>query len=162
MSTLKVILDFYIFFSVIVLAVSGIVFFSTRKFNKKRIKTLGFFLDLTKSQSVLLATNTLHIIIALYCILRVENFSVMYIAMLITNCIIALICSLNLHYAIAEVVYDSITVVVLILLSLVKSYLVEVQFDNMINWLCIAFSIGIVVYLMYATTRKLELLFKKA
>ena len=86
----------------------------------------------------------------------------MYVSMLITSCIISLICSLNLHYAIAEVVYDAITIVVLILLSLIKSYLIEVNFDVMINWLSIVFSIGIIVYLMYSTTRKLELLFKKA
>ena len=48
--------------------------------------------------------------------------------MLIASCIISLICSLNLHYAIAEVVYDAITIVVLILLSLIKSYLIEVNF----------------------------------
>ncbi len=162
MNKLKLLLDFYIFFSVIVLVVSSTIFIATKKFNKKRIKTLGLFLDLNKSQSILLATNTLHIIVALYSIVKVENFGIMYIAMLITNCIIALICSLNLHYAIATVIYDSITIVVLILLSLIKSYLLEVHFDNMINLLCIAFALGIVVYLMYATTRKLELLFKKA
>ncbi len=162
MGKVKLLLDFYIFFSVIVLLISGIVFLSTKKFNRNRIKTLGFFLDLTKSQCVLLAGITLHLIISLYCIFKIENFSIMYVAMLIGSCVISLICSLNLHYAIAEVVYDAITIVVLILLSLIKSYLLEVSFDAMINCLCIVFSIGIVVYLMYATTRKLELLFKKA
>lgn len=162
MGKVKLLLDFYIFFSVIVLLISGIVFLSTKKFNRNRIKTLGFFLDLTKSQCVLLAGITLHLIVSLYCILKIENFSIMYVAMLIGSCVISLICSLNLHYAIAEVVYDAITIVVLILLSLIKSYLLEVSFDAMINCLCIVFSIGIVVYLMYATTRKLELLFKKA
>ena len=82
--------------------------------------------------------------------------------MIIASCIISLICSLNLHYAIAEIVYDAITVVVLILLSLIKSYLMEVHFDQLINILSIVFAVGIAVYLMYATTRKLELLFKKA
>lgn len=162
MGKFKLLLDFYIFFSVIVLLISGIVFLSTKKFNRNRIKTLGFFLDLTKSQCILLAGITLHLIVSLYCIFKIENFSIMYVAMLIGSCIISLICSLNLHYAIAEVVYDAITIVVLILLSLIKSYLLEVSFDAMINCLCIVFSIGIVVYLMYATTRKLELLFKKA
>lgn len=162
MSTLKLLLDFYVFFSVIVLVLSGIVFLSTKKFNKKRIKTLGFFLDLNKSQCILLSGITLHIIVSLYCIIKIENFSLMYVSMLITSCIISLICSLNLHYAIAELIYDAITIVVLILLSLIKSYLTEVHFDVMINWLSIVFSIGIIVYLMYATTRKLELLFKKA
>lgn len=162
MNKLKDFLDFYIFFSILALVLSGIIFISTRKFDRKKIKILGFFLDLSKSQSILLATITLHVIITLYCIIRADNFSVMYVAMLITNCIIALICSLNLHYAIASLIYDAITVVVLILLSLIKSYLIEVHFDKMINWLCIAFSIGIIVYLMYATTRKIELLFKKA
>ncbi len=162
MGKVKLLLDFYIFFSVIVLLISGIVFLSTKKFNRNRIKTLGFFLDLTKSQCVLLAGITLHLIVSLYCIFKIENFSIMYVAMLIGSCVISLICSLNLHYAIAEVVYDAITIVVLILLSLIKSYLLEVSFDVMINCLCIVFSIGIVVYLMYATTRKLELLFKKA
>jgi len=162
MGNFKLLLDFYIFFSIIALAISGIVFLSTKKFDKKKIKILGFFLDLSKSQSILLSTNTLHLIISLYCLIKIENFSIMYIAMLITNCVIALICAFNLHYAIASLVYDSITVVVLLLLSLIKSYLVEVSFDLLVNGLCIVFSIGILVYLMYSTTRKLELLFKSA
>lgn len=162
MGTFKLLLEFYLFFSIIVLAISGIVFFSTKKFNKKRIKTLGFFLDLNKSQCILLSGITLHMIVTLYCVIRIENFSIIYVSMLITSCVISLICSLNLHYALAEVIYDAITIVVLILLSLIKSYLLEVHFDVMINCLSIVFAIGIVVYLMYSTTRKLELLFKKA
>ena len=162
MNKLKLLLDFYIFFSVIVLAISIIVFLSTRNFNRKRIKTLGFFLDLSKSQCILLAVNTIHIIVALYCIFKSDNFGIVYVAMLIANCVIALICSLNLHYAIAEVVYDSITVGVLTLLNLINSYLNDVSDDITIKVLSIVFSIGIIVYLMYATTRKIELLFKKA
>lgn len=162
MEKFKLLLDFYIFFSVIALLVSGLVFFLTRKYNKDRIKILGFFLDLSKSQCILLATNMVHVIISLYCIVKVENFNIMYVAMLATNCIMALLCSLSLHYGIAVLIYDAITVVVLILLSLVKTYLIEVSFDQYVNVLSIVFSIAIIVYLMYATTRKIELLFKKA
>lgn len=162
MGTFKLLLDFYLYFSLIVLTVSAIIFFATKNFNKKRIKILGFFLDLNKSQSILLAGITLNLIVSTYCIINISNFSVIYVAMIIASCIISLICSLNLHYAIAEIVYDAITVVVLILLSLIKSYLMEVHFDQLINILSIVFAVGIAVYLMYATTRKLELLFKKA
>lgn len=162
MGTFKLLLDFYLYFSLIVLTVSAIIFFATKNFNKNRINILGFFLDLNKSQSILLAGITLNLIISTYCIIKIENFSVIYVAMIIASCIISLICSLNLHYAIAEIVYDAITVVVLILLSLIKSYLMEVHFDQLINILSIVFSAGIAVYLLYATTRKLELLFKKA
>ena len=162
MGTFKLLLDFYLYFSLIVLTVSAIIFFATKNFNKNRIKILGFFLDLNKSQSILLAGITLNLIVSTYCIIKIENCSVIYVAMIIASCIISLICSLNLHYAIAELVYDAITVVVLILLSLIKSYLMEVHFDQLINILSIVFSVGIAVYLLYATTRKLELLFKKA
>ena len=162
MGTFKLLLDFYIFFSIVVLAVSTFIFFITKNYNKDRIKILGFFLDLSKSQSVLLAGITLNLIVATYCIIKIENFSVIYAAMIIGSCIISLISSLNLHYAIAEIVYDAITIVALVLLSLIKSYLLEVHFDVMINALCIVFSIGILVYLMYVTARKIELLFKKA
>lgn len=162
MGTFKLLLDFYIFFSVVVLAIASIIFLATKKFNKDRIKMLGFFLDLDKSQSILLAGITLNLIVSTYCILKIENFSIIYIAMIIGSCIISLISSLNLHYAIAEIIYDAITIVVLVLLNLIKSYLLEVHFDAMINILCIVFSIGIFVYLMYVTTRKIELLFRKA
>lgn len=162
MGTFKLLLDFYIFFSVVVLAIASIIFLATKKFNKDRIKMLGFFLDLDKSQSILLAGITLNLIVSTYCILKIENFSIIYVAMIIGSCIISLISSLNLHYAIAEIIYDAITIVVLVLLNLIKSYLLEVHFDAMINILCIVFSIGIFVYLMYVTTRKIELLFRKA
>ena len=162
MGTFKLLLDFYIFFSVVVLAIASIIFLATKNFNKDRIKMLGFFLDLDKSQSILLAGITLNLIVSTYCILKIENFSIIYVAMIIGSCIISLISSLNLHYAIAEIIYDAITIVVLVLLNLIKSYLLEVHFDAMINILCIVFSIGIFVYLMYVTTRKIELLFRKA
>jgi hypothetical protein len=162
MGTFKLLLDFYIFFSVVVLAIASIIFLATKKFNKDRIKMLGFFLDLDKSQSILLAGITLNLIVSTYCILKIENFSIIYVAMIIGSCVISLISSLNLHYAIAEIIYDAITIVVLVLLNLIKSYLLEVHFDAMINILCIVFSIGIFVYLMYVTTRKIELLFRKA
>ena len=162
MGKFKLLLDFYIFFSVVVLAIASIIFLATKNFNKDRIKMLGFFLDLDKSQSILLAGITLNLIVSTYCILKIENFSIIYVAMIIGSCIISLISSLNLHYAIAEIIYDAITIVVLVLLNLIKSYLLEVHFDAMINILCIVFSIGIFVYLMYVTTRKIELLFRKA
>ena len=162
MGKFKFLFDYYLFFSIIVLIMSGVVILLTKKYSKKRIKTLGFFLDLSKSQCILLATNTLHVITSLYCVFRVENFGIIYITIFITNCVIAIVCSLNLHYAIAAVIYDSITIIVLILLSLVKSYLIEVRYDSMINILSIVFSVGIITYLLYTTTRKTELMFKKS
>ncbi len=160
MNNLRLILDFYIFFSIIIFIFSGIIFLRTKTYKKNKIRILGTFLDLSKKQCVLLATIVLNIVLTTFCVLNIEKFGLLLAAMVGINGIIAVFISLNFHYAIAEIVYDSISILILMLLNLIHSFINNVSYDQMTFIFSIALSCAIVGYEIYTTARKVELVFK--
>ena len=65
MNNLKLILNLYIFFSIIVILLAVFLFIYTKKYTQKKVRILGLFLDLSKIDCIVLATNLLHLIIYL-------------------------------------------------------------------------------------------------
>ena len=81
--------------------------------------------------------------------------------MIIFNSIIGIILSFNLHFIIAEIIYTFITLVVLVLLNLVNTFLNNISYDKMTYILSLKFMGTIIVYLLFISVRKLELILKK-
>lgn len=161
MSNLKQILNLYIFFSIVVIILALSLFLYTRKYNKKKIRILGLFLDLSKIDCIVLATNVLHLILSIYCVFNIEKFNIMFFTMIAVNAIVSIVLSFNLHLIIAEIIYTSITLFGLILLNLVNTFLNNISYDKMTYILSLIFMGTIVVYLLFTSVRKLELVLKK-
>ena len=100
MNNLKLVLNLYIFFSIIVVLLAIFLFIYTRKYNNKKLKIFGLFLDLSKLDCIVLGTNLLHLIISLYCVFNISKFGLLFISMIIFNSIIGIILSFNLHFII--------------------------------------------------------------
>lgn len=161
MNKLLLILDLYIFFSIIVVALSIFLFLYTKKYSEKKVRIFGLFLDLSKIDSIILGTNLLHFIVSIYCLFNISNYGLLFMAILICNSLISVVLSFNLHLIIAEVVYTSITLLVLTLLNLINTYLDKINYDTMTHVLSIVFMITIGVYLLFISVRKLELVLNK-
>lgn len=104
MNKLLIVLKLYIFFSIIVLFLSLFLYFYTKKYNEKKVKILGLFLDLSKLDCIVLGTNLLHLIISIYCLFNISNYGLLFMAMIIFNALISIVLSFNLHLIIAEVI----------------------------------------------------------
>ena len=105
--------------------------------------------------------NLLHLILSIYCVFNISNFNIMFFTMIAFNSIVSIILSFNLHLIIAEIIYTFITLFGLILLNLVNTFLTNINYDKMTYILSLIFMGTIVVYLLFISVRKLELVLKK-
>lgn len=161
MNNLKLILNLYIFFSIIVILLAVFLFIYTRKYKQKKVRILGLFLDLSKVDCIVLSTNLLHLILSVYCVFNISDFNIMFFTMIAFNSIVSIILSFNLHLIIAEIIYTFITLLGLTLLNLVNTFLTKINYDTMTYILSLVFMGTIVVYLLFITVRKLEIVLKK-
>lgn len=161
MNNLKLILNLYIFFSIIVILLAVFLFIYTRKYKQKKVRILGLFLDLSKVDCIVLSTNLLHLILSVYCVFNISDFNIMFFTMIAFNSIVSIILSFNLHLIIAEIIYTFITLLGLILLNLVNTFLTKINYDTMTYILSLVFMGTIVVYLLFISVRKLEIVLKK-
>ena len=160
-NNLKIILNLYIFFSIIVILLAVFLFIYTRKYKQKKVRILGLFLDLSKVDCIVLSTNLLHLILSVYCVFNISDFNIMFFTMIAFNSIVSIILSFNLHLIIAEIIYTFITLLGLTLLNLVNTFLTKINYDTMTYILSLVFMGTIVVYLLFISVRKLEIVLKK-
>lgn len=161
MNNLKLILNLYIFFSIIVILLAVFLFIYTRKYKQKKVRILGLFLDLSKVDCIVLSTNLLHLILSVYCVFNISDFNIMFFTMIAFNSIVSIILSFNLHLIVAEIIYTFITLLGLTLLNLVNTFLTKINYDTMTYILSLVFMGTIVVYLLFISVRKLEIVLKK-
>jgi hypothetical protein len=161
MNSPKSLTSFYIFFAVITLTIMVSVFLYTKKFKKDKVKILGLFLNLNRSDCVIISSNLLCAIITLYCVFNIENFGLLYTAMLIVNSFVSIIFSFSFHIVLSETIYTSITILALTLLNMINTFLTSVNYDTMTYILSIVFSCAVVAFSCFASIRKLELTLRK-
>lgn len=161
MNNLQLILDIYLFFSFFIIVLVIFLFTYTKKYSQKKVKVLGLFLDLSKSDCMIIATNLFHFLLSIYCVFNIDNFNTLISIMFIVNSVINVFLCFNFHLIIAETIYTSITLFVLILLNLVNTFLTNIKYDTMTYVLSLVFMSTIVVFLLFACVRKLELVLKK-
>ena len=161
MNSPKSLTGFYIFFSIITIAIMVSIFLYTKIFKKNKVKVLGLFLNLNKSDCVVISSNLLCFIITLYCVFNIDNFGLLFTSMLIVNSFISIIFSFSFHIVLTEIVYTSITILALTLLNLINTFLTSVNYDTMTYILSIAFSCAVIAFSCFASLRKLELTLRK-
>lgn len=161
MNDYKTVLNFYMWFGIVaVILFLGITLY-TKNFKKNKIKVLGLFLNLSKTDCILMSSIILNIMMTIYCVLNIDKFISVFRIMFIINSVIAIIFSMNFHLIITELLYSSINIVVLTLLSLVNTFLTSVNYDKMTYILSVVFSCAIVVYSFFCAMRKVEITLKK-
>lgn len=161
MDNLKQLVSLYLFYCLIVVTLAIFLFIYTNKYKKERIKIFGLLLDLNKRESIILSCNILNLIVTIYSLITIKQFSLTLISMLITISLITLVCSLNIHIIISELIYSSITIVVLKLLNLINLFLSNVSFDYLTYILSVVFMLTILAYSLFIFIRKTELLLRK-
>lgn len=161
MSSTKSLVSFYIFFGIITLILAISLFMYTKKFDKKKVKILGFFLNLTNSDCVVIASNILCFIVTLYCVFNIEQFGMFFACVLMINAFISIIFSFSFHMVLSEVIYTSITILVLTLLNLINTFLTSVNYDTMTYILSVVFSCAVIAFQCFASLRKVELTLRK-
>lgn len=161
MNNIKQLVSFYLFYCLIVVTLAIFLFIYTNKYKKERIKIFGLLLDLNKRESIILSCNILSLIVTIYSLITIKQFSLTLISMLITISLITLVCSLNIHIIISELIYSSITIVVLKLLNLINLFLSNVSFDYLTYILSVVFMLTILAYSLFIFIRKTELLLRK-
>lgn len=161
MNDYKTILNFYMWFSIIAILIFLGITLYTKNFKKSKIKILGLFLNLSKIDCILMSTIVLSVMMTIYCVLNIDKFVSVFRILFIINSVIAIIFSLNFHFIIAELIYSSINLVVLRLLSLVNSFITSVNYDKITHILSIVFSCAIIVYSLFCAMRKTEITLKK-
>lgn len=161
MNDFKTIINFYMHFGIIAFILYLVITIYTKNFKKNKIKILGLFLNLSKFDCILLSTIVLNVIMTIYSIFNIDKFTSVFRIMFVINSIIAMIFSMNFHLIITELIYSSINIVVLTLLSLVNTFLTSVNYDKMTYILSVVFSCAVVAYAFFCATRKIELTLKK-
>lgn len=161
MDNIKQLVSLYLFYCLIVVTLAIFLFIYTNKYKKERIKIFGLLLDLNKREIIILSCNILNLIVTIYSLITIKQFSLTLISMLITISLITLVCSLNIHIIISELIYSSITIVVLKLLNLINLFLSNVSFDYLTYILSVVFMLTILAYSLFIFIRKTELLLRK-
>ena len=161
MNDYKTVLNFYMWFGIVAVVLFLGITIYTKNFKKNKIKVLGLFLNLSKIDCVLMSTIVLNIMMTIYCVFNIDKFTSVFRIMFIINSVIAMIFSMNFHLIITELLYSSINIVVLTLLSLVNTFLTSVNYDEMTYILSIIFSCAVVVYSFFCGIRKIEITLKK-
>ena len=161
MSNITLVLNFYVFFSVIVLGVAFFLFFYTKKYKKSKVRLFGLFLDLSKREAILLSTNLLSLLLNVWCAINIANYNTLFLIMILFNALVTILMAFDIHIIISEIIYTGISVVVLKLLSLIDIYLTNVNYNVLTHSLSIIFLLTIIVYSCFISVRKLELLLRK-
>ena len=74
MNDYKTVLNFYMWFGIVaVILFLGITIY-TKNFKKNKIKVLGLFLNLSKTDCILMSTIVLNIMMTIYCVLNIDKF----------------------------------------------------------------------------------------
>lgn len=161
MNNIELLVKFYLLFCSIVVILAVSLYVYTNKYKNERIKIFGLFLNLDKRECLLLSCNLLTLIVTTYSLIAVKNFNYILISMLLTISIVSIIFSLNIHLIISEIMYSSITIIIIKLLNLMKLFLIDVNFDYLTYSLSVIFTIIIFVYSLFVFIRKTELLLRK-
>ena len=119
------------------------------------------FLNLNRRDIVLLSCTLLNLIFVLYLCFFIKNFNNLILYMIIVNSLVSLGISLNSSIIVFDVFHTAITVIVLKLFSLIYNYLFNIYYTRIVFILGILFMLMIVIYVLFVTYRKLELIFHR-
>lgn len=153
--------SYFIFASIFIVILSIIFFFATKKYKKNKVKVFGLFTSLTKRNIILISSFILNFTIIVFFALCPSFYNDFVLYMIITNTIISIVVSLNLHMIIGIVIYTCISIFSLKIVNLVYNYLSSIYYDRLTFVLGMIFVCMIIVYELFITFRQLEMVLKK-
>lgn len=154
-SVIFMVLVCYIAFSSLILLFGLLI---TKKFNNKYRKIYSIFIGLTFREISLLSITFLNLVLVLYFLFNIGSFYPIGLIMIVVTNFFSCLLSFNVRLIIVDIIYTSVSCLLLWLLMVVNDYFNYVGFNNYILALIIIFSIMIIIYVIFITTRKLNLL----
>jgi len=158
-TSLKNLYPFIVFIGIVFILLSIVLYISTFKYKKKKLKFLAIFASLSKRNIILLSTIILNFLIVVYYSVQIKYFSNIVIYLIIVNAVISVITALNIHMLISTIIYDTISIISLKILSLVYNYLENIYYNKLTFILGIIFLLLLNVYEIYVTFRQVEIVF---
>lgn len=124
--------EFLLVVSIGISIVSFILYYISNKFNTKFINLYGFFNSMDDFSLILLSSAILKEITLIYCIFKLSNFSVLYLYIFLIFCFIYSFFSFKIVTFIKEIIIGGTEYLIIYFLSLLSSFIVEVQYSQMV------------------------------
>ena len=124
--------EFLLVVSVGISLVSFLLYYISSRFNKKFINIYGFFTAMDDSSLILLSCSILKQLTLIYCIIKLSDFMTIYLYIFVVLSFIYAFFSFKVSIFIKEIVICVIEYLIIYFLSLLSSFLMEVQFSKMI------------------------------
>ena len=159
---LRAIYPYYIFLSIFIISLSLILFFNTRKYKDKKSNFYSLFLNLNARNVILLASTLLNFTFVFFLACFIKYYHPLIIYMLIINSIISIIICFDIQIIGYDIMYTIASVVMLKIFNLIYTYLSNIYYERIIFILGILFLIMIIVYSIFITIRKMEMIVNKS
>lgn len=124
--------EFLLVISIGISLVSFILYYLSSKFNIKFINVYGFFSGMDDASLILLSCSILKQITLIYCIFKLSNFSVLYLYIFLIFSFTYSFFTFKVSTFIKEIMVGGIEYLILYFLSLLSSFLVEVQYSRLV------------------------------
>ena len=156
-NTLSTALTVITFFAAFALVFFILGLFLTKKFNYKLRKFYSIFFGLSFREVVVQACIICNLLLGLFFIYDIKSINSFGLIMIAAVNLILIIVSLNMHTILANIIYSSISISLLWLLSIVYEYYVYMESDTIL-YLIIAFIFLIILYYIFVTIRMIGIL----
>ena len=124
--------EFLLVISVGIALVSFFLYYISNRFNKKFINLYGFFTSMDDFSLILLSSTILKQITLIYCVIKLNDFSSIYLYIFLIFCFTYAFFSFNIFAFIKELIVGVIEYLIIYFLSLLSSFLVEVQYSRLV------------------------------
>lgn len=126
------IVEFLVVILIGIAAISFLLYFLSNKFNDKFINVYGFFSSMDDSSLIMLSSAILKEITLIFCIIKLNDFSILYLCIFLIFCLIYALFSFKISVFIKEMLVGITECLIIFLLNLLSSFLVDVRFSTII------------------------------
>ena len=141
--------------------VSFLLYYISNRFNMKFINIYGFFTSMDDISLVLLSCSILKEITLVYCILKLSNFSNIYLYIFLIFCFTFAFFSFKVSIFIKEITIGATEYLIIYFLNLLSSFLVEVQYSQMVVYYIWILSAILICCSIYFFARNLSFIVTK-
>lgn len=159
-SSLKSIFSYFVFVGVVIVLIAIILFLTTKKYNKKKIRLLALFSSLNSRSIILISSFVLNLTLCVFYAFAPHLYCSFVIYFLVINTIISMIVSLDLKIIIGNSIYTIISIFSLKIISLVYNYLSLIYYDRLTFILGLIFTIMVCIYEFFIMFRLTEIVLK--
>lgn len=124
--------EFLLVLLVEITVTSFLLYYLSNKFNIKFINVYGFFSRMDDGALIMLSAAILKQVTLIYCIVKLNNFSNLYLCVFFVSCFIYAFFSFNISVFIKEMIVGATECLIIFFLSLLSSFLVDVKFSTVI------------------------------